>query len=105
MAADAFGGQSTPAAAGIISMYGLRRHRIGGLQNSALWGLRDGSLGQVLWRGSHWCCAGGGRAMVVVLGDPCSHLTDFGELKVDGIRGRREFQSVPDDVIFVGVCR
>ena len=42
--------------------------------------------------------------MVLVLSDPCPHLTDFGELKVGGIRSRRELQGVPGDVVFVGVC-
>ena len=43
--------------------------------------------------------------MVLVLGDPCAYLTDFGELKIDGVRCGREFQGVPYDVFFVGVGR
>ena len=43
--------------------------------------------------------------MVLVLGDPCSHLTDLGELKVGVIRSLRELQGVPCDVVFVGVGR
>ena len=84
-AADAFGGRA-PAAAEVVSMDGLRRHRIKSLQNSAQRGLRYGSLGQALWRRSYWCRGRSGRAMALVLFDPCSHLTDFGELKVGGIR-------------------
>ncbi len=41
--------------------------------------------------------------MVLVLGDPCAYLTNFGELKLDGVRGGRKIQGVPDDVVFVGV--
>ena len=86
-------------------MDGLRWRRIGSLQNSAQRGLRYGSLGKALWRRSYWCRGRGGRAMVFVFCDPCSHFTDFGELKVGGVCSGRELQGVPGDVVFVSVSR
>ncbi len=43
--------------------------------------------------------------MVLVLGDPCAYLSDFGELEIGGLRYRRKFQGVPYDVVLVGVGR